>query len=127
MPCVPIIFVLILATLGVGAWVSPERAPLVMILSVVVYVVATVFVQATRTNRIRERLLDTPSAAKRVWVEHDTEHYFSLKADFGQGPRFVAGHHHMREVVLKLEKAGCVVEGTPAWCTDPEGPHPRTR
>jgi hypothetical protein len=76
--------------------------------------------------RRRRLLLETPAAAKRIWVEDAVGNFYFVKADFGKGPRTVAEHNEVRDTVAQLEAAGCVVENVPKWCRDRNAPLPVT-
>jgi hypothetical protein len=76
--------------------------------------------------RRRRVLLEKPGAAKRIWVEDAIGNFYFVKADFGKGPKTVAEHNEVRNTVVELEAAGCVVENVPKWCRNPDAPLPVT-
>lgn len=76
--------------------------------------------------RRRRILLETPAAARRIWVEDAIGNFYFVKADFGKGAKTVAEHNDVRNTVAQLEAAGCVVENVPKWCRNPDAPLPVT-
>jgi hypothetical protein len=76
--------------------------------------------------RRRRALIETPTAAKRIWVHDSIGNFYFVKADFGKGPRTIAEHNEVRNTVAQLEAAGCVVENVPEWCRNHDAPPPVT-
>jgi hypothetical protein len=77
--------------------------------------------------RRRRALIKAPTTAKRVWVEDSIGNWYFVKADFGNGrSKTVAEHIDVRDTVVELEAAGCVVENVPKWCREPDAPLPVT-